>query len=224
MISRRMAWVAVPLVIALAGCGSPLDNQLQTGSANPIDTARPDERLESPEPDSTEAGSRQVPKRESKTTTETQPSPDTEAETKPKSKPETEAKGESKRSPDTKVESKAETKPKPQPDTQEPMAKGSPLDIAIFTVVGAPFAVNQAFIEGEIIRACGGTLCVIVKVEFAPGGPQSLTCGVAAIDQPNPTKVGDTITFTLGEPCEEDLAATETTPGGDTNQDGESAP
>lgn len=89
-----------------------------------------------------------------------------------------------------------------------PAAGGSPLDIAIFNVRGQPYASNEAYIQGEVKRACGGSSCVRVVVVY--NGPRNKKCGVTDIDQPTPTYAGDTITFTLGKDCG-DTSAPETT-------------
>jgi hypothetical protein len=96
------------------------------------------------------------------------------------------------------------------------MAKGSPLDIPSFTITGAPYSVNKDFVEGQIDNACGGSQCVTVRIVYSPGTPESLSCTVDTIDQPNPIYAGDTITFTLREPCEEvDAQAEQTDPTAD---------
>jgi hypothetical protein len=98
----------------------------------------------------------------------------------------------------------AQPQPPPAPEPQPPAtARGAPLDIAIFTIEDAPYSLNQEFVEDEIIKACGGTLCVNIHVVFAPAGPESLTCNVAAIDQPEQIFPGDTITFSLSDECDE---------------------
>ena len=89
------------------------------------------------------------------------------------------------------------------------MAKGSPLDIPTFTIIAAPYSVNKGYVEGEIARACGGSQCVTAKIVYSPGTPESLSCTVDSIDQPKPIYAGETITFTLREPCEEVDAQTE---------------
>ena len=89
------------------------------------------------------------------------------------------------------------------------MAKGSPLDIPTFAVEGVPYSENEGYIEGEIARACGGSRCVTANLVYSPGTPESETCIVDTSDQPDPIYVGDTITFTLREPCEEADAQTE---------------
>jgi hypothetical protein len=157
---RHVAWVTVALTLAIAGCASPLENQLNTGGRDPAVTVETDEpRPVPPDP------------------SEPQPPPDPE----PLPEPE----------------------PAPEPPPPQPAAKGAPLDIAIFSLVGAPYSENQAFVEDEISQACGGTLCVDIEIVFASGGPESLTCTVESIDQPDPIFAGDTITFTLNDECEE---------------------
>jgi hypothetical protein len=136
------------------------------------------------------------------------PEPEPEPEPKPEPRPEPEPEPRPEPEPEPKPEPKQEPKPEPKP----PTAEGSPLDIAIFNVEGAPYSENQAFIEDEIIRACGGTSCVNVVIQYAPGTPQNLDCEVATIDQPSPTFAGDTITFTLNEPCGEEPPDSEITP------------
>lgn len=155
---RNLAWVTMPLIFVIAGCASPLDNQLPIAhdSVGPTETVEPNTQPpDSPGP---------------------QPGPQPAPEPQP------------------------EPAPQPQPP---PTARGAPLDIAIFTIVGAPYSLNQNFVENEITQACGGTLCVNIQIVFAPGGPESLTCNVAAIDQPEPIFPGDTITFSLSDECSE---------------------
>lgn len=120
--------------------------------------------------------------------------------------------------PQPEPEPEPEPNPAPEPEPQ-PTARGAPLDIPIFSIVGAPYSENQGFVEEEITNACGGTPCVNIQIVFAPGGPESLTCAVAAIDQPDPIFPGDTITFTLSDECDEGEPVDE---GG--NEDEELAP
>jgi hypothetical protein len=122
-------------------------------------------------------------------------------------------------------QSAPETEPPPVPEPQPPpKARGAPLDIAIFTIVGAPYSLNQGFVEDEIIKACGGTLCVNIQIVFAPAGPESLTCNVAAIDQPKPIFPGDTITFSLSNECDEGEPDGEETEDEDQNENEDVAP
>lgn len=102
--------------------------------------------------------------------------------------------------PESSDEDAGTTDPPVEPPTK-PQARGSPLNIPAFQILGAPYSQGQASVEEAISVACGGTPCVEIRFEFQPDTPQSLECHVASIDRPDPIFAGDTITFTLRLPC-----------------------
>lgn len=83
----------------------------------------------------------------------------------------------------------------------KPQARGSPLNIPAFQIIGAPYSQGQASVEEAISVACGGTPCVAIRFEYEPDTPESLECTVTRIERPDPIFAGDTITFTLRLPC-----------------------
>ena len=89
----------------------------------------------------------------------------------------------------------------------EEKALPAPLNIAPFDIVGSPFASTRGSVENSIREGCGdGTLCVSISTRIDPSftrKPDSTIrdCEVVDIDQNTPIRRGDTVTFTLAEPC-----------------------
>lgn len=217
---RCLAWVAVPLALALAGCGSPLDDEWHTESDPSVAGATGGERRSeqtapsTPEPSttSTPSASRDAGKPTSSATEpagSSESNPATPSTRDPASSSKSNLQDSNRQTSTPAKAPQASKTSKPQPEksskSEAPpaMAKGSPLDIPTFAVTGVPYAENRDYIEGEIARACGGSRCVAVKLVYSPGTPESENCTVDTIDQPKPIYAGDTITFTLGEPCED---------------------
>jgi hypothetical protein len=79
----------------------------------------------------------------------------------------------------------------------------APLAIPPFSIVGAEFDGQRAFVEDEIRKACGGSLCVRIETEIDPSAPQESDCEVIRVDQEGELRPGDSITFVLNNPCDE---------------------
>ena len=220
---KYLARVAILLVFAAAGCGSPLDD-LETGPDTTVVTPgvqdqpmptvsrSPSLKRESPsdttptakphQPASTEP-THMLQSPDPKPETASQPQSTRKPESQPKPTPKAEPKSESESKSESRPESNSEPEPQSRPEPP-PAAKGSPLNIVIFEITGAPYSANKQYVEDSIAEACGGTQCINVVVVAAPGGPNDHNCNVATIDQPNPIFAGDTITFTLSNECGEE--------------------